>query len=133
MTASPPDVRTQPTRHLVRGLVWCNVLLLAALIAATFDPLRGEIARLTGLWHECDVVPPDTHGSAGWRWPLLLLLVPFGVGVLVGLWQRGVFDHFDSVGPREVSRRTMLLIAVSLLGAACTFLIWLVPAGLCVS
>ena len=133
MITTPPDLRPQPTRRLVPGLIWCNVLLLAALLAATFDPLRGEIARLTGLWHECDVVPPSTHGTAGWRWPLLLLLVPFGAGVLVGLWQRGVFDNFDSVGPREVSRRTMLLIVVSLVGAVCTFVIWLVPTSTCVS
>jgi hypothetical protein len=113
------------------ALVVFNALLLIALLLVSVGPLRAALGEATGVWHDCEIRTPGGSGTDGWNWPLLLALVPFLAGIVLGAWSHGTFDTpFDS---RTPARGSALLATVSIIGVALTLVMWFVPTSYCIA
>jgi len=97
-------------------LVVVNSLMIAGLLFLNFEPVRTGIAGRFGLWHECDIKPPSTQGTDGWTGYLLLALIPFIAGLVVGI---------------EEGRRPLLWVAVA--GSVLVLAMWFFPTSTCIS
>jgi predicted Na+-dependent transporter len=131
--ADDADRSAKAGRRLCRSIRILTVLNAVLLVAALLLPLvRTSVGTATDLWHDCVIDPVTGSGSDGWSWPVLLTLVPFAIGVLVGAWGRGAFAD-DSTAHTEAARGSLTLLVVSVLGAGWITLLWLVPTSHCVS
>jgi hypothetical protein len=97
-------------------LVLVNPLWIAFLVFVEFGPARTGIAADIRLWHECEINPASTHGTGGWTGYLLLALIPFIAGLVVG-----------------IEERRGSLFWVALAGSLLVLAIWLIPTGTCIS
>jgi hypothetical protein len=114
----------------VRVLTVVNAVVLV--VALVLPLVRTSVGASTGLWHDCVVDPATGTGSAGWSWPVLLTLVPFALGILLGAWGRSAFAYEDG-GHTAASRGAMTLLVISLVGAAWITVLWLVPTTTCIT
>ncbi|MFL5792115.1 MAG: hypothetical protein ACJ76A_11505 [Actinomycetota bacterium] len=108
-----------------------NVLLLLALPLVSLGPLRAALGEATGVWHECEISTPGGSGTDGWNWPLLLALIPFVAGIVLGARAYGTFDTpFYS---RTPARGAAFLPTVSIIGTVLIVVMWFVPMSYCIA
>ena len=91
------------------------LLIVIGLLLVSVGPLRTALGQATGVWHDCEIRTPGGSGTDGWNWPLLLVLVPFGIGIVVGAWSWGTFD--TPFYARTPARGSALLQTISIIGA----------------
>ena len=112
-------------------LIACNLALPIGLLLVSVGPLRTALGQATGVWHDCEIRTPGGSGTDGWNWPLLLVLVPFGIGIVVGAWSWGTFD--TPFYARTPARGSALLQTISIIGVVLTLIMWFVPTSNCIA